>query len=259
MTIQADEPDDKPETDTMPGVAKAKLERPRCLVTGYETKRRKTVRLDALRPSLAELIRDDFPEAAGDAVISRQALAGYRNRYITELLTRERGELSTLEQDVIKSLQTHETLAENTDEEFTEHRTIGEVLADYVASFGGSWTFILSFFSFLIVWMIINIIIGTANSFDPYPFILLNLVLSCLAAIQAPIIMMSQKRQEAKDRLRSENDYRVNLKSELETRHLHEKIDHLMNRQWERLAEIQQIQIEIMSDLAERSGRLRKT
>ena len=89
----------------------------------------------------------------------------------------------------------------------------------------------------------------TRRVFDPYPFILLNLVLSCLAAIQAPIIMMSQKRQEAKDRLRSENDYRVNLKAELEIRNLHEKIDHLINRQWERLAEIQQIQLEIMQDM----------
>ena len=85
--------------------------------------------------------------------------------------------------------------------------------------------------------------------FDPYPFILLNLVLSCLAAIQAPIIMMSQNRQEAKDRLRSENDFRVNLKAELEIRHLHEKIDHLLNRQWERLAEIQQIQLEMMQEM----------
>ncbi len=91
---------------------------------------------------------------------------------------------------------------------------------------------------------------ATRATFDPYPFILLNLVLSCIAAIQAPIIMMSQKRQEAKDRLRSENDYQVNLKAELEIRHLHEKIDHLITRQWERLAEIQQIQLEIMQDLA---------
>ena len=84
--------------------------------------------------------------------------------------------------------------------------------------------------------------------FDPYPFILLNLILSSLAALQAPVIMMSQNRQEAKDRLRSENDYRVNLKAELEIRHLHEKIDHLLSRQWERLVEIQQIQLELMSE-----------
>ena len=104
----------------------------------------------------------------------------------------------------------------------------------------------------LAVWMAFNVIMAAQEQFDPYPFILLNLVLSCLAAIQAPIIMMSQKRQEAKDRLRSENDYRVNLKAELEIRHLHEKLDHLINRQWERLAEIQQIQLEIMEDLAGR-------
>jgi uncharacterized membrane protein len=93
-----------------------------------------------------------------------------------------------------------------------------------------------------------NIVVAGRSQFDPYPFILLNLVLSCLAAIQAPIIMMSQKRQEAKDRLRSENDYRVNLKAELEIRHLHEKMDHMLTRQWERLAEIQQIQLETMQE-----------
>lgn len=247
------------ETATQPvhPLRKPRVERPKCAVTGQEVKRRKAIRLDALRPALAEMIRDDFPDTEADAVVSPKALSIYRTRYITELLTRERGELSTLEQDVIQSLHTHETLAENTDEEFTEHRTLGEIMADYVASFGGSWTFILSFFFFLSAWMTLNVAIGEPRSFDPYPFILLNLVLSCLAAIQAPIIMMSQKRQEAKDRLRSENDYRVNLKSELEIRHLHEKVDHLMNKQWERLAEIQQIQIEMMSDLAERSKSMR--
>ena len=98
------------------------------------------------------------------------------------------------------------------------------------------------------VWMVINIIEGDLRAFDPYPFILLNLLLSCLAAIQAPVIMMSQKRQEAKDRLRSENDYRVNLKAELEIRHLHEKMDYLIQRQWQRLTEIQQLQLEIMQE-----------
>lgn len=102
------------------------------------------------------------------------------------------------------------------------------------------------------VWMAFNVWATTREMFDPYPSILLNLVLSCPAAIQAPIIMMSQKRQEAKDRLRSENDYRFNPKAKLENRNLHEKMDHLINRQWERLAEIQQIQLEIMQDMAQR-------
>jgi uncharacterized membrane protein len=98
--------------------------------------------------------------------------------------------------------------------------------------------------------MSINVAMGPRRAFDVYPFILLNLVLSCLAAIQAPIIMMSQKRQETKDRMRSLNDYRVNLKAELEIRHLHEKMDHLVKRQWERLAAIQRIQIELLEELA---------
>ena len=142
---------------------------------------------------------------------------------------------------------------QNVEEAWEDKRNIGEKAAYLVAEFGGSWNFIGLFFIVRVAWMGSNVWAATSAVFDPYPFILLNLVLSCLAAIQAPIIMMSQKRQDAKDRLRSENDYRVNLKAELEIRHLHEKIDHLINRQWERLAEIQQIQLEIMQDLSTRS------
>ena len=135
-----------------------------------------------------------------------------------------------------------------------DDRTLGERVADNIASFGGSWPFIFIFLGLILGWMIVNtLLIGHllhGHAFDPYPYIALNLVLSGLAGIQAPIIMMSQKRQEAKDRLRSENDYRVNLKAELEIRHLHEKMDHILTRQWERLAEIQQIQLEIMQDMA---------
>ena len=116
------------------------------------------------------------------------------------------------------------------------------------AAFGGSWTFILSFCAVLVVWMALNMTAWLFNTFDPYPFILLNLVLSCIAALQAPVIMMSQKRQETKDRLRAENDYKINLKAELEIRQLHEKIDHQLARQWERLAEMQQIQIELLEE-----------
>ena len=129
--------------------------------------------------------------------------------------------------------------------------TPGAMLADRVAETVGSWRFIIIQSVLLGIWIILNMM-AFINHWDPYPFISLNLVLSFQAAYAAPIIMMSQKRQEAKDRLRSENDYRINLKAELEIRHLHEKLDHLINRQWERLAEIQQIQMEIMEDLAAR-------
>ena len=105
------------------------------------------------------------------------------------------------------------------------------------------------FTGFLIIWITINSVIIFGKPIDPYPFILLNLLLSCLAAIQAPIIMMSQNRQEAKDRLRSQYDYQVNLKAELEIRQLHEKMDHLLSHQWERLAQIQEIQIDLLEEI----------
>lgn len=147
-----------------------------------------------------------------------------------------------------ESITKHDTIAENIEEEFEEHRTFGERLSDELASFGGSWAFLMAFFVVLAGWIAYNLLSGEAKAFDAYPFILLNLILSCLAAIQAPIIMMSQKRQEAKDRLRALNDYRVNLKAELEIRHLHEKMDHLITKQWQRLAEIQRIQLETMQE-----------
>ena len=184
-------------------------------------------------------------------MISLRELARYRARYIEELLQQEHGEFSELDRQVAESIAKQDTIAENTEEEFEENRTLGDKLSDQLASFGGSWGFLIAFGVVLLAWMAVNIVAGS-HAYDPYPFILLNLCLSCVAAVQAPIIMMSQKRQEAKDRLRSENDYRVNLKAELEIRHLHEKVDHILTRQWERLAEIQQIQLEIMQDAATR-------
>ena len=141
-------------------------------------------------------------------------------------------------------------MASNVETEFEQESSFGERLSDKLASFGGSWTFLILFGSILLAWITLNSIALLAKPFDPYPYILLNLVLSCLAAIQAPVIMMSQNRQEDKDRLRSQHDYQVNLKAELEIRHLHEKIDHLLSRQWERLVEIQQIQIDLMSEIS---------
>jgi uncharacterized membrane protein len=228
---------------------RARPSRQPCCVCGRDVPVRDIVRLDVVRPKIIERIREEKPDLPAQGFICRGDLDRFRSSYVSELLTRERGELTRLEQDVVQSLADHETLAENIEAEFAEQRTFGERLSDHLASFGGSWTFIMLFGVVLLVWMAFNIVVVGRFEFDPYPFILLNLVLSCLAAIQAPIIMMSQKRQEAKDRLRSENDYRVNLKAELEIRHLHEKMDHILTRQWERLAEIQQIQLEIMQDL----------
>ena len=222
-----------------------------CALTGRIVSDRSGVRLDMIRPTLAEHIRAMHPDIPPDAYISRAALAKERAAYVAATLQAERGDLSQLDHDVIRSLADDDIITQNIEREIDSDRTFGERAADLIASFGGSWTFIISFMVFISIWMALNVA-GLLGAFDPYPFILLNLVLSCIAALQAPVIMMSQKRQEAKDRRRSENDYRVNLKAELEIRHLHEKIDHLLTRQWERLAEIQAIQIELMEDLAQR-------
>ncbi len=221
-----------------------------CVICGKDKPARDVTQLDVVRPNLIDRIKAEHPELPAEGHICAEDLDRFRSRYVSGLLGQERGELTKLEQDVVQSLADHETLAENIEAEWVGHRTLGEKLSDHLASFGGSWTFIIIFFVILFVWMAFNAVIIEQERFDPYPYILLNLVLSCLAAIQAPIIMMSQKRQEAKDRLRSENDFRVNLKAELEIRHLHEKIDHILTRQWERLAEIQQIQLEMMQDPA---------
>jgi uncharacterized membrane protein len=218
-----------------------------CAICGEETARRNLVALDMLRPSLAERILADYPQLTGHSLVSKAELARYRTRYVEEILREEHGEYSDLDREVVESIARQDTIAANTDDDFNEKRSLGERLSDGLASFGGSWAFLVSFGCVLCVWMLVNVVAGT-RAFDPYPFILLNLVLSCIAAIQAPIIMMSQRRQEQKDRLRSSNDYKVNLKAELEIRHLHEKIDHLITKQWQRLAEIQQLQLEMLQD-----------
>jgi uncharacterized membrane protein len=194
-------------------------------------------------------LRADFGTLPADGFVCRDDLARYRRAEVERLLEAERGELTALDREVLESLAAGATVAEDVTAAYAERRSVGERAADAVAGFGGSWAFIAVFCAVLVGWMAVNIV-AIGRAFDPYPFILLNLVLSCIAALQAPIIMMSQRRQEARDRIRAENDYKVNLKAELEIRHLHEKLDHLLARQWERLAEMQRIQIEMLEEMA---------
>jgi len=202
----------------------------------------------SVRPGVSELINQAKPGWQIGKYICREDLSTFRGEYVEALLEKERGELGELDRQVIESLQTGQLISQNLIEDDDETTTFGERMADKVAAFGGSWMFILSFLVVLIFWMTVNVVGLLTKPFDPYPFILLNLVLSSLAALQAPVIMMSQRRQETKDRQRAENDYRVNLKAELEIRQLHEKIDHQLAQQWDKLAEMQQIQIEILEE-----------
>ena len=220
-----------------------------CQICKEKKKLNEVLSGELVRPSLVEMIQKKHPDWSSEGFICRSDLDRFRTEYIQSLVEKEKGELSTLELDVIRSLKEQELLSKNLNVEFDGKSTIGERVADKVAEFGGSWCFITTFTVVIVAWIIMNSIVLFLRPFDPYPFILLNLVLSCVAAMQAPIIMMSQNRQEAKDRLRSEHDYRVNLKAELEIRNLSEKIDHLLAQQWQRLVEIQQIQMDLMEGL----------
>ena len=208
---------------------------------------------DNVRPSLAEFIKSQRPNWDPQQFICFADLGIFRKDYVKRALEDEIGELTSLDQEVIESLQQHEVLTENIEKQFERKLTFGEHLSDKIAEFGGSWKFIITFGGVIVVWVVLNAVLLLDRGFDPYPFILLNLILSCLAALQAPVIMMSQNRAEARDRLRAENDYKVNLKAELEIRHLHEKIDHLLRKQYNRLFEIQQIQIELLEEIGRKS------
>ncbi|MBK8699398.1 MAG: DUF1003 domain-containing protein [Saprospiraceae bacterium] len=206
----------------------------------------------AVGQSILTLIRKDYPDFKTANQLSVIELNDYRKRYIETLMSKQIGELSKMEKTVLSSLSDRSTLADKEIEDETMPTSIGQRLADKVASFGGSWKFIILFMTILVVWIFYNVYILKDQGFDPYPFILLNLILSCIAALQAPVIMMSQNRQEEKDRERSKKDYMINLKSELEIRMLHEKLDHLIIHQQQEMLEIQQVQIEMMNDILEK-------
>ncbi len=215
-----------------------------CQICGGDRRLRRAV---LVRPSVVDMIKRDFADWNDQGWICLDDLQKYRHEYVRNMLAAEKGELTELEKEVLESLRQHEILSQNPEEE--QDLTLGQRLADRIASFGGSWRFIILFAAILVVWMAVNTVSLLSRPFDPFPFILLNLVLSCLAAVQAPLIMMSQNRQEARDRRQAQRDYQTNLKAELEIRQLHQKIDHLLSHQWERLVEIQNIQMDLIQEV----------
>ena len=221
----------------------------KCFITNQKAKKYELVQGKDLQHEIYDLISIDYPNFTDEDYISIKELNKYRRLFFANLISQEKGEMEKLDQDVVEAIRDNSILSENIKENTTKPLTTGDRIADKVASFGGSWTFIISFFIFLLAWMFLNFWMLHNKGFDPYPFILLNLILSCLAAIQAPIIMMSQNRQEDKDRDRAEHDYKINLKAELEIKLLSEKIDHLLVHQNKKLLEIQEMQIQYLENI----------
>jgi len=220
-------------------------------ISGLEFPEKEKISADLIRIPILNLIKEDYPNLDENGFISDTELNVYREKYISKFLQTEVGELSDLHKKVLKSITNDKSFVSKVEDE-VDNRTFGQIIADKVASFGGSWTFIISFFIFITLWIASNAVLLLNKGFDPYPFILLNLILSCLAALQAPVIMMSQNRQEEKDRERAKKDYMINLKSELEIRMLDEKLDHLIMHQQQELIEIQKVQIEMMNDILDK-------
>jgi uncharacterized membrane protein len=208
-----------------------------------------------IREGVFDLIKLQHPQFNLDKFISLAELNTFRRLYLASLITQENEELATINNDVIYAIKNNLILSENIIDTVETELTFGQKVADKVAALGGSWTFIILFFLFILIWIIINIWLLSNKPFDPYPFILLNLILSCLAAIQAPLILMSQNRQEEKDREQSQHDYKINLKAELEIKLLNEKIDHLLVQQNRKLLEIQEVQIDFLEDLFKKMQR----
>jgi uncharacterized membrane protein len=226
----------------------------RCALCG-QSRRAELLPASALRAPIAERLERVAPERwTSGSRLCRACHARARLEYVLEKLEQERGELSEVEKQVARHAGEHVTIAASLDEQFERSATRGQRIADWVAEWGGSWPFVTGFMVVLAGWIALNGALA-AGAFDPYPFILLNLVLSCLAALQAPIILMSQNRRAARDRLEADLDFRTNLKAELEVASLHEKIDHLLHVQFARMVELQELQLDLLQELAEERSR----
>ncbi len=224
----------------------------KCTMTGLNYPETEGLKWKQLRPSVQTFLRTVRQDWEDDYFVSYVALNELLRAYIASLTTQDIKSNEELEERVRHQFERDKTLIPINPDLEPVPLTYGQKLADKIADFGGSWPFIIIFLSFLVVWMIINFYWLSNKGFDPYPFILLNLILSCLAALQAPIIMMSQNRQEDKDRERAEYDFKVNLKAETEIRLLHEKLDHVIMNQHHSTAELLQVQIDILQMVQQR-------
>ena len=221
-----------------------------CQICEKEKKITEVEDISEVRKSMGENIKKQYPKLNSSGYICTSCLNLYRRDHIINSLQSEKDVLTDLDQEVINRSKDEKMLVTEIYNKIDKKSTIRDKVADKAAEFGGSWSFILIFSAVLIGWITINLVSVINRPFDPFPFALLNLVLSCLAAFQAPIIMMSQNRQEAKDRKRGENEYQINTKAELEIQNVNEKLNYLSDRLVD-LMEAQQIQTEMIKEFVE--------
>ncbi len=220
-----------------------------CSLCGAPTEARKLVAAQKLENQIVEIIKRERPEWEGKRGICPNCHEQYRAKKFLGYLETEYRKISDMEQAVVSKIARRGRVSRLVNQEFEATMTLGQRVADRVARFGGSWPFIFIFGAVLLGWMALNSWVLATRPFDPYPFILLNLVLSALAAIQAPVIMMSQNRQAEKDRLQAQQDYEINLMAEIEIRDLHDKMDGLRYKQWHELWHMQQRQLDLLEHL----------
>lgn len=220
-----------------------------CSLCGTQVEARTLFSGQKLELPLFDLIKRDRPDWPGTRGICTSCHDQYRAKKLLSYLEAEYDKISEMEKAVVTKIARRGRISRLVDKQYESQMTFGEHVADKVAQFGGSWTFIGIFGAVLFGWMALNSWILVRHPFDPYPFILLNLVLSTIAALQAPVIMMSQNRLAEHDRMQAMQDYQINLMAEMEIRDLHDKLDGLRNRQWHELWHLQQRQIELLEFL----------
>ena len=223
-----------------------------CSITGMIFPEMEGLEWRDIRPSVREFLKAMHDDLDENSFISYKAFNNLLKTYIASVAAQEIKEHQSLNDSIESKFRTDESLQPIEFQKDEEQLSFGQRLADRIADFGGSWPFIIFFLSFLVIWMLVNSFVLHGKAWDNYPYILLNLILSCLAALQAPVIMMSQNRQETKDRQHAEYDFRVNKKAEAEVRLLHEKLDHLLLHQHQNMIELLQMQMDVIQQLQQR-------
>lgn len=222
-------------------------------VIAMNEQKKNNVQVNELDRNLQEFILPSNENLSVQSFLSSTDLLNFRIQHINYMLEKEVPISKQFDHELKHKIRTEQIQIKNVNDALKIKETFGQRVADGIAKFGGSWTFIILFVLVLATWITLNTLPLFFEPFDKFPYILLNLALSCLAAIQAPIILMSQNRQSDRDRVEADNDYEVNVKSEVEIQLLHEKIDYLMETKWQHLVELQQLQIELLQKIAKKN------